>query len=403
MGPQFTIPKEFRSDVRYVESKDTRSDEDILDSLTEHIPIEPSSEKNVWTFWHSGVHSMPSWCQRNIFNWIRLCGPTWTVRVLDNVPGSPNNALKWAESTEIRLPETFVKGTMDGPYTGPHSADFLRGVCLYLYGGVWMDTGIILIRDLDRICWNQLAGASSPFQVSVPLMHTTVMANHFVASRKDNPFIKNWHDIFIHMWEGQTSSTNIIQHPLAAIGATINFEESEAKGFKWEFKVGPQFIAGYIAQVLAWMRLSALEEPNGFNGREYAAKNILLFDALDEDWGAETVVGFQGQSFFDALATKCGPNADQESDEYKLAYKNAWRILTKSSMQKITHGKNLTKTPALGILWDQKENEGKDVEPGTFAELLRYGSVHFEQTREGIHYVKAEKPDLVIRKGLLEP
>ncbi|KAH6722724.1 hypothetical protein BKA61DRAFT_507564 [Leptodontidium sp. MPI-SDFR-AT-0119] len=403
MAPKFTIPKEFSDDVRYVDSKDTRSDEKILDSLTKHIPIEGGSEKNVWTFWHSGVRSMPPWCQRNIFNWIRLCGPSWTVRVLDNVPGSPNNALKWAGSTETRLPETFVKGTMDGPYTGPHSADFLRGVCLYLYGGVWMDTGIILIRDLDRICWNQLSDASSPFQVSVPLMHTTVMANHFVASRKSNPFIKNWHDIFIHMWEGQTSSTNIIQHPLAAIGATINFEESEAKGFKWEFKVGPQFVAGYIAQVLAWMRLSALEEPNGFNGREYAAKNILLFDALDEDWGAETVVGFQGQSLFDALATKFGPDADQESEEYKLAYKNAWRILTKSSMQKITHGKNLTKTPALGILWDQKENEGKDVEPGTFAELLRYGSVHFEQTRDSIHYVKGEKPELIIKKGILEP
>lgn len=38
----------------------------------------------------------------------------------------------------------------------------------------------------------RLSDASSPFQVSVPLMHTTVMANHFVASRKSNPFIKNW-------------------------------------------------------------------------------------------------------------------------------------------------------------------------------------------------------------------
>ncbi|KAH7408041.1 hypothetical protein BKA64DRAFT_776225 [Cadophora sp. MPI-SDFR-AT-0126] len=403
MAPQFSIPEEFSKEVRFVEAKDPRTDEEILEALTKHVPIDGESEKNIWTFWHSGVQSMPAWCQRNIFNWIRLCGPSWTVRVLDNVPGSPNNALKWAESSEIKLPETFVKGTMDGPYTGPHSADFLRGACLYLYGGVWMDTGIILIRDLDRICWNQLADPSSPFQVSAPLMHGTIIANHFVASRKGDPFIKRWHDIFIHMWEGQTSSMNIIQHPLAAIGATIKFEESEARGFKWEFKVEPQFVAGYIAQVLAWMRLSALEEPNGFNGRNYAVENILLFDALHEDWGAETVVGFQGQALFDALATKCDPDADPDSDEYKLAYKNVWRLLTKSSMQKITHGKNLTKTPALGVLWDETENEGKDVEPGTFAELLRYGSVHLEQTRESIHYVRGEKPELVIKKGLLEP
>jgi hypothetical protein len=57
---------------------------------------------------------MPGWCQRNIMNWIRLCGPSWSVRVLDNVSGSPNNALNWVKADQ--LPETFVKGTMDGPY-----------------------------------------------------------------------------------------------------------------------------------------------------------------------------------------------------------------------------------------------------------------------------------------------
>lgn len=186
--PQFAIPKEFQHTLRYVESQDQRSDDEILASLTKHVPMK--SEKNIWTFWHSGVLSMPSWCQRNIVNWVRLCGPSWTLRVLDNVPGSPNNALNWV-SAEM-LPETFVKGTMDGPYTGPHSADFLRGAALFNFGGVWMDTGIVLIRDLDRICWNQLEDPKSPFQVSTPWMFGSHMANHFVASRKGDPFIKRW-------------------------------------------------------------------------------------------------------------------------------------------------------------------------------------------------------------------
>jgi hypothetical protein len=57
----------------------------------------------------------------------------------------------------------------------------------------------------------------------------------------------------------------------------------------------------------------------------------------------------------------------------------------------------------LGVIWGKKENEGKDIEPGTFADLLRHGSVHFEQTREEIDYVAGPKPEMVIRKGLLEP
>ena len=111
-NPRFPIPEEFRSELHYVDALDPRSDEEILESLTKHVPV--TSEKNIWTYWHAGVRSMPSWCQRNIVDWIRLCGPSWSVRVLDSVPASPNNALEWVSADQ--LPLTFVKGTMDGPY-----------------------------------------------------------------------------------------------------------------------------------------------------------------------------------------------------------------------------------------------------------------------------------------------
>jgi hypothetical protein len=144
-----------------------------------------------------------------------------------------------------------------------------------------------------------------------------------------------------------------------------------------------------------------IHEPNnGFNGREYWASKVLIFDSLTEDWAAEDTVGFTGKDLFNALATK--RNADPASMEYQIAHKMTWRMLTKASMQKITHGKNLTKTPALGVLWDMEENEGKDVEPGSFAELLRYGSVHFEQDRKEIDYVKAEKSDIVLKEKMLQ-
>jgi hypothetical protein len=144
-----------------------------------------------------------------------------------------------------------------------------------------------------------------------------------------------------------------------------------------------------------------LEEPNGgFNGVEYWTTKVLVFDCLSEDWGAEATIGFTGNDLFDVLVTKLGANPS--SEEYQKAYKTIWRLLTKSSMQKITHGKNLTKGKALGIILDEKENEGKDAEPGSFAELLRYGSVHFKQDRKEIEYVKPKKPENIIKKGLFE-
>jgi hypothetical protein len=97
-------------------------------------------------------------------------------------------------------------------------------------------------------------------------------------------------------------------------------------------------------------------------------------------------------------------DADPESEDYKLAKKAAWTMLTKSSFQKITHGKNLTHSMHCGALMDLPENEGKDQEPGTFGELIRYGSVYLEQTRESIVYVDpvAVAPKLVIHKGIFE-
>lgn len=265
-----------------------------------------------------------------------------------------------------------------------------------------MDVGIILIRQLKNICWKQLEDPSSPFEVSVPWMYGSVMANHFVASRKGNPFVKRWHDLFVHLWKDRTNPGGMLENPLVSFGKEVKFEDSQAKNYHWEFKVEPLTVMEYIGQVLAWLRLCMLEEPNDrFNGAEYYENKVLLFDSLSEDWGAEATIGFSGQDLFDVLATK--RDADPESKEFRTAHKTIWRLLTRSSMQKITHGKNLTKSPALGILWDMKENEGKDVAPGTFAELLRYGSVRYEQEREEIEYVKAQKPEHRIKKGLLEP
>jgi hypothetical protein len=394
---QFLIPTEFQDQLHFVEPTENRSNDEILSSLTKHVPV--ISEKNIWAYWHAGLHAMPPWCQRNIVGWVKI-NPGWTIRVLDTVSDSPNHALKFIPPE--MLPGTFVKGTMDGPYKGPHSADFLRGALLYLHGGAFMDVGIILFRPMDRICWAQLEDPKSPFQVSVPNMYGTVMANHFVASRKGDPFIKRWHDLFIYLWKDHTNYSGMIQSPLLSFALGLDFSESQKRGYNWEFIVEPLTVFEYITQVTAFLRLTMLEDAgDGFSCADYSVNNILWFDALEEDWGAETIVGYRGEDAANALATKL--DADPDSEEYKTAYKLVWRLLTKSSMQKITHGKNLTKTPAWGLIWDEKGNESKDIEAGTFAELLRYGAVRFEQTRESIEYVEAEKPAQTMKKGVFEP
>lgn len=214
------------------------------------------------------------------------------------------------------------------------------------------------------------------------------------------------HELFCHIWKGHDNHLGTANTPLFAFlqsDMASGFDASRASKFHWDFKVDFQTVMEYIGQVLAWRRVCMLEDVgDGFSGVEYWTEHILIFDVVEEDWGGEATLGFKGfgQRMADLLTVKL--DSDPDADEYKDAYKVTWRLLTQSSMQKITHGKGLTNDLALGIVWDQEEYEGKDCLPGTFGELLRYGAVNFEQIRERIRVVDAPRPEETLKKGLLE-
>lgn len=229
-----------------------------------------------------------------------------------------------------------------------------------------------------------------------------VIAIFFFLRSRFNAYPRR-HDLFVHLWKDRTDFTGVIQNPLITFMKDFKFAESEARGFKWDFKVDEQTALGYIGQCVAWIRVSWLREPNdGFDGVEYFKNKVLLFDVQPEDWAAEGIVGYKGEDLFRIFTTRL--DADPESEEFKVAEAVVWRLLTKSTMQKITHGKELLYSISCGTLLDAPENEGSDQRPGTFGELLRYGSVHFEQTRERIEYVEPMivEEDLIIKRGLLE-
>lgn len=158
----------------------------------------------------------------------------------------------------------------------------------------------------------------------------------------------------------------------------------------------------YFGHAFCWLRVCYLQDPNdGFNGPEYWTNKVLVFDARTESFPAEIEVGFAEKATFNIFSTRL--DADPDSPEYQLAYRTTWKMLTQGSMEKVVRIKNLTTSKHLGTLWDMEENAGKDMAPGTFAELLRYGVIHFEQTREDLDRVDVPWPPVVIEKALLDP
>ncbi|KAF7510020.1 hypothetical protein GJ744_007124 [Endocarpon pusillum] len=385
---------------------DTRSDKEIVSALLQHRPV--TSEKNVWAFWHSGLLQAPPWLQRNVINWARRL-PSWTIRVLDKVPDSSLNVYNFLGPAF--LPDAFNNNAMTGPHTGPHSADLVRLPLVYLHGGVWMDVGILLFRDLDDICWHALEDPQSPYELAGFAFEGLIggrktIPNSFIAARKGNEFIKRWMDIYLEVWKGVTEQTGMHSHPLlkhlplpgspTKIGVRagkpsvenldlqpssqkanakrpeLNATRSEPDEQELLFS---KTLADYAAQCYCFNRLSHLKDPSdGFSGSEYLNSRGLFFDAMQECLLALQLTGWDGNKQFEYLSAR-------KSDGNKEAEMFAEAVVRDSCQLKVSHGFH-SHMVFLGRLWEQPGNEDADHAEGTFAAYLRYASVFLEQTRE---------------------
>ena len=376
---------------------DTRPDTEIIAELKTYR--EPTSDKNVWAFWHSGFDSMRPWTQRNVLNWVRRLGRCWTIHVLDRVPGSPVNVLRYIDASQ--LPDVFINGTMTGPHVGAHSGDLVRLPLLYRYGGVWMDAGLLLFRHLDDICWNAIEDPSSPYEMSGIILElrpsASTMLNGFIAAKRENPFIRRWHDIYLALWDGVTESAGFHKHPLLSHIPLISPPTS-----KMDFpdsKIAPELYSDYLAHFMCFDRLRALVDPaDGFNGPEYFAEKMCLFDGLQELYLFDHTTGWSGSKQFELLSTP----RDVTNDNYTEAERLVEAVLANTAMIKLSHGPRGALDPLLATLWDEPRHHDKDNERGTFAEYLRYGSVHFKQTR-AMQPAKLEATEGILHIGVLEP
>ena len=214
------------------------------------------------------------------------------------------------------------------------------------------------------------------------------------------------HEIFLALWEGRTNLAGISDHPLVSFVKQIPQEQLDGaeNGVGFDFKVSMIEVWEYCIQIVAWARLTMLDDAgDGFSPSQYWLNHVMGMDAMAEAWQAELILGFNvgGQSKLDVLSTRL--DADKESEECKLAEKVVFNILSQSSMQKVSRGKNMSWSTQLGTMLDMPENKDKDHESGTFAELLRYGTLHFRQKRDGVVELMPQKMMEPIKKGHLEP
>jgi mannosyltransferase OCH1-like enzyme len=72
-----------------------------------------------------------------------MLGSEWQIRALHNIKGRPGYFRDFIE--DELLPENF-----DNMYQWQQKSDLIRLSLLKKYGGVWMDTSIILFQSIDE-------------------------------------------------------------------------------------------------------------------------------------------------------------------------------------------------------------------------------------------------------------
>ena len=390
----------------YRNHSDLRTDAELSTWLGSRHAV--TSDKNIWAFWHNGFLSMRSWCRRNIMNWVRRLGPEWTVHVLDCVPGSETNVCHFIP--DEYLPDALLNGTMDGPSKGAHAGDLVRLPLLWLYGGIWLDVGTLLFQHVENICWNQIDDPSTPYEMAGFVIRLRpdedAMLNGFIATKRNNPFIKRWHDIYLAMWAGGvTNAVGFHKHPLLQHLPLLNPPSSENNP---GLKVTIESLTDYLAHFLTFERLRKLVDPSdGFDGPKYYREHMLLAEAMTETYYAQAKTGWSGALQYEYLSTKRKRQNNDSSKECEIDEKRCKAqdfvhdVLANGSTMKLSHGQGGSKF--LADLWDLQENENADCEAGTFAEYLRWGSVHLNQTRKIVPKKIDNSNEKVYHAGVLEP
>lgn len=388
--------------VRLVASEklDQRSDKEIASWLQKRHAV--TSQKNVWTFWNKGWKAMQPWAQRNVINWVRKLGPEWTVHVLDAVPESETHVKHFVESSFF--PEAFNKGTMDGLFVGPHQGDLVRLPLLWKYGGAWMDVGTLLFRHLDEIWWNRIIDPASPcelggFAVEFREKYHT-MLNGFLLCQSGNPFIKRWHDIYLSLWDPNTTNANgFHKHPLLAHIKAIE-TPSDRVIEDPEMITAVDVMLDYLAHFLCLERLRGLSDPNdGFDGAEYFATKIFLAPAMQELFALQPLTKWSGIEQNNLFRIRLDDPKDEIWQKANAYVRDAF---ANQSAIKVSRGPKNPKLVCLAELWDKEEFLDADHREGTFASYLRYGSIHYDQTRDLIPMV-LERNENTLKMGPLEP
>ncbi|KXL46158.1 hypothetical protein M433DRAFT_153857 [Acidomyces richmondensis BFW] len=365
---------------------DLRTDGEVDADLVNPPPV--TSEKNIWFFWHQGFANMHHYTQRNVRTWHRRFSKQgWTVRVIDRLPGSLLNVSNFLDETDPNtFPQAFIDGRIGGDYALQHTSDLVRLPLLLRYGGVYADVGMIQIGDLDGLWDKTIGNPDSPYEV---LSYNAggddeyALTNYFLASRANNALFTRCHRLFLALWAEGGGKTNTegmhksgLLKGLRLMGGSFEIEEN---GNRISADRTSQMLTDYIAQgQTLTMVMSSVDPEDDWDGPKYTVNHIYAIDYMVGSQLINEYTDWSGSRAFELMSQRLPKRGEAETADQRTAREIVEACLQRSFGFKLAHGLILRVLgETLGSLW--RKHDGSDVVPGTYADWLRYGTLHWCQ------------------------
>ncbi|OAA48793.1 Capsular polysaccharide synthesis [Cordyceps fumosorosea ARSEF 2679] len=379
----YEIPKGLRAIP--ASQLDLRADAELDQALTQHQPV--VDDKNIWFYWHNGYENMYPTAQRTVRTYQRRFGKLgWKVRVVNREPGSPLNIANYLDVSDPTLfTAAFREGTIGSDYPAQVNSDLVRFPLLIRYGGLYADTGVLPIGDLDRL-WNEtVANAGSPYEIfTFGEAKGQTVTNYFMAGKRDNVFFKRCHEFLIKLWgeNGGRTSPAGMHHSALFKGLPLAGEGNVAltwteNGRTISLDEGRRMLTDYLFQGQTInMVMGTVDETLGWDGPRYGKEHVFAIDFLTGSQLINSLTGWDGRRQFELLSLRLPVDGQEETADQREAREIVEQCLTRSFAFKLATGLILrVMGDTLGALW--KKNAGSDDVPNTYAAWLRHATTCF--------------------------
>lgn len=108
-----------------------------------NTPMEGEPKRRLWTCWWQGENQAP--------DIVKAC---WKSQ-REHLPEEVQHVVITKDncSLYINIPEYVMEKFRDGGNLPAHLSDFIRVCLLYRYGGLWLDSTVLVLQDIPQKCW----------------------------------------------------------------------------------------------------------------------------------------------------------------------------------------------------------------------------------------------------------